>query len=137
MSDIILDTNAYAAFKRGDAVAIDIVQRAARIGLPAVVLGELLGGFAIGSKEATNRAELQQFLANPRVSILNVDEATSDHYASVYRVLRGKGQPIPTNDMWIAAVTLQHGYALFSYDAHFRAVDGLRVGCTPVELWLP
>lgn len=30
--------------------------------------------------------------------------------------------------MWIAATALRHGLALFSYDGHFQAVDGLVVG---------
>jgi tRNA(fMet)-specific endonuclease VapC len=65
MSDILIDTNAYVAFKRGDATALDIMQWADRIGIPTVVLGELLGGFAIGSKEAANRADLSSFLQIP------------------------------------------------------------------------
>jgi predicted nucleic acid-binding protein len=100
-------------------------------------LGELLAGFAVGSREAKNRTELQQFLASDRVHILFIDDSTAAYYATVYRLLRSKGRPIPTNDMWIAASALQHGYALFSYDGHFQAIDGLRVGATPVDLFLP
>ncbi len=59
VKDILLDTNAYAAFKRDRAEALNIVRRAPRIALNSVVLGELLAGFAAGSREARNRAELQ------------------------------------------------------------------------------
>ncbi|MFN8475775.1 MAG: type II toxin-antitoxin system VapC family toxin [Anaerolineae bacterium] len=134
MNTILLDTNAYVAFKQGQADAVEIIQRAQRLALSSIVLGELLAGFAVGSREATNRLELQLFLASERVQIVRVDEETAVHYAMVYRALRSKGQPIPTNDMWIAASALQHGYALYSYDRHFRAVDGLRVGATPFGL---
>jgi predicted nucleic acid-binding protein len=134
---ILLDTNAYAAFKQGQADAVEIVQRATNLALSSTVLGELLAGFALGSREAKNRAELQQFLASERVHILTVDDGTAVYYATVYRNLRQKGRPIPTNDMWIAASALQHGYALFSYDGHFQEVDGLLVGATPADLIQP
>jgi tRNA(fMet)-specific endonuclease VapC len=137
MSDILLDTNAYVAFKQGQPDAVEIVQRATHLALSSIVLGELLAGFAVGSREAKNRTELQQFLASDRVHILLVDDVTAAYYATVYRSLRSKGRPIPTNDMWIAASVLQHGYALFSYDGHFQHVDGLLVGATPTELMLP
>jgi tRNA(fMet)-specific endonuclease VapC len=136
MKDILLDTNAYAAFKQGQTEAVDIIQRAPRIALSSIVLGELLAGFAAGSRETKNRVELQQFLASDRVRILLVDEITADYYATVYRTLRNKGHPIPTNDMWIAATALQHGCALFSYDGHFNHVDGIIAGATPTHLML-
>ena len=137
VTDILLDTNAYVAFKQGQPDAVEIVQRATHLALSSTVLGELLAGFAVGSREAKNRAELQQFLASDRVHILLVDDSTAAYYATIYRLLRNKGRPIPTNDMWIAASALQHGYALFSYDSHFEHVDGLLVGTTPTDLLLP
>jgi predicted nucleic acid-binding protein len=136
MNGVVVDTNAYAAFKQGQPDAVDIIQRAPRLALSSTILGELLAGFAVGSREANNRAELQQFLASDRVDILFVDEHTAAAYATIYRLLRQKGQPIPTNDMWIAASALQHRYALFSYDRHFQAIDGLLVGATPIDLTL-
>jgi predicted nucleic acid-binding protein len=54
--------------------------------------------------------------------------ATADLYALVYAALRRKGQPIPSNDLWIAASCLEHGAALLTLDAHFQAIDGLRAG---------
>jgi len=137
MNAILLDTNAYVAFKQGQPDALEIVQRATRLGISSTVLGELLAGFAVGTREAKNRVELQQFLTSDRVHILTVDDGTATHYATVYRNLRNKGRPILTNDMWIAASALQHGYALFSYDSHFQTVDGLLVGATPTDLILP
>ena len=136
VTNILLDTNGYTAFKQGQPGAIDIIQRANRIALNSTVLGELMAGFAVGTRESKNRAELQQFLASERVHILVVDDGTALYYANVYRLLRSKGNPIPTNDMWIAATALQYGYALFSYDYHFRFIDGLLVGTNSEELLL-
>lgn len=137
MDPILLDTNAYSAFKRGDTDAVEVIRRAPVISRNAVVLGELLGGFAAGAKAHQNRAELATFLASPRVSVIPVDHATSDHYASVYVSLRLAGTPIPTNDMWIAASALQHRLRLFSLDDHFKSVPGLKVGTTLAELTGP
>ena len=53
---------------------------------------------------------------------------TADSYELVYAGLRRKGQPIPTNDLWIAASALEHGAGLLTRDAHFSHVDGLRSG---------
>lgn len=136
VNNILLDTNGYTAFKQGRPEAVEIVQSAPHLALSSTILGELLAGFAVGTHEARNRAELQLFLASERVHLLIVDDGTAVYYATVYRLLRRKGRPIPTNDMWIAASALQHGYALFSYDGHFQYVDGLLVGATAADLML-
>ena len=78
MRSILLDTNAYTAFKLGDAAVVEVVAHAERLCLNSVVLGELLGGFAAGTREAKNRAELAQFLDSPRVEVLPVTAQTAD-----------------------------------------------------------
>ena len=75
--DILLDTNAYAAFKRGMPDAVEVIAHAPRIGINSIVLGELLSGFAVGTREAENRQELEQFLASERVRQLVVDAETT------------------------------------------------------------
>ena len=136
MRSILLDTNAYTAFKLGDVAVVEVVAHAERLCLNSVVLGELLGGFAAGTREAKNRAELAQFLDSPRVEVLPVTAQTADSYALVYSGLRRKGQPIPTNDLWIAASALEHGAGLLTRDAHFAQIDGLRCG-QRLEHFLP
>jgi tRNA(fMet)-specific endonuclease VapC len=126
--DVLLDTNAYVAFKRGRPDAVDVLRHVPRIGINSIVLGELLSGVAIGTREEANRQELQQFLASERVHQLVIDAETASQYAVVYRELRRHGRPIPTNDMWIAASALQHGFAVFSDEKHCYEVPGLHVG---------
>lgn len=128
MRPIVLDTNAYSAFKRGDAQIVAVLQYAPSIIICATVLGELLGGFAAGQRESANRGELVRFIDTPRVKVVPSTAATADLYALVYAALRRKGQPIPTNDLWIAASSLEHGAALLTLDAHFKSIDGLRAG---------
>ena len=128
MRPILSDTNAYTAFMLGEADVVEVLAHAERIQLNSIVLGELLGGFAAGVREARNRGELARFLASPRVEVVPVTAQTADSYALVYSGLRRKGQPIPSNDLWIAASALEHGAALLTRDAHFGHVEGLRCG---------
>lgn len=136
MRPIALDSNAYVAFKCGEADVVAVLQHAPSIIVCVTVLGELLGGFAAGEREGVNRGELAQFINTPRVKVVPGTVATADLYALVYAALRRKGQPIPTNDLWIAASSLEHGAALLSFDAHFQNIDGLRVG-TRLEDFIP
>lgn len=128
MRPIALDTNAYTAFKRGDEKIVAVLQHAPIIVVCVTVLGELLSGFAAGKRESINRSELTQFLNTPRVKVVSSTTATADLYALVYAALRRKGQPIPTNDLWIAASSLEHGAALLTLDTRFKNIDGLRAG---------
>ena len=128
MRPLLLDTNAYTALMLGDAETLEVLAHADKLLMNSVVLGELLGGFAAGTREANNRTVLAKFLDSPRVELLAVTAATADTYALVYCSLRRKGQPIPSNDLWIAASALEHGAALLTRDAHFAYVEGLRTG---------
>jgi predicted nucleic acid-binding protein len=136
MRPIALDTSAYVAFKRGDKQTVGVLQHAPSIIVCVTVLGELLGGFAAGRRESANRSELTQFISAQRVRVVPSTAATADLYALVYAALRRKGQPIPTNDLWIAASSLEHGAALLTLDPHFRNIDGLRAG-TRLEDFIP
>jgi predicted nucleic acid-binding protein len=126
MRPIALDTNTYVGFKRGDPVCVEVISKAERLLICSTVLGELLAGFACGDREARNREELRRFLECRSVEITSVGLATADAYALVYHSLRQLGRPIPTNDLWIAASCLEQGAVLFSLDAHFELVPGLR-----------
>ena len=122
---LALDTNRYSDFVRGEASVAEIVETADEVWLPFIVIGELRAGFAAGSQGPRNEATLHRFLLKPGVGILYADEQTTYHYANVYRQLRQQGTPIPTNDMWIAALALQHSLTLCARDAHFDALPQL------------
>ena len=118
--NIALDTNAYSDFMRGAGERVQIVRAADSIAMPVIVLGELRAGFASGNRESTNAANLQRFLASARVSVLLPDEQTAHHYAQLHLQLRNKGASIPTNDLWIASLVIQHHLVLCTSDRHFR-----------------
>ncbi|MEK6609173.1 MAG: type II toxin-antitoxin system VapC family toxin [Myxococcota bacterium] len=116
---LALDTNAYGAICRDDPVVCDAVQRAESVHVPFITLAELRAGFARGTRSAENERVLRRFLMRDGVTVLWPDDQTTHHYAAVYRQLRRQGTPIPTNDMWIAALVLQHNLVLCARDAHF------------------
>ena len=87
--------------------------------LPFVVLGELRAGSAHGRRTAENERLLRRFLMKDGVRVLYPDDHTTHHYAAVYRQLRKQGTPIPTNDMWLAALVVQHNLVLHARDRHF------------------
>lgn len=122
---VTLDTNRYTDLSRGDDFVVDLVAAADEVWLPFVVLGELRAGFAVGSQGARNEEILRRFLMKPGVGILYPGEQTTHHYANVYRQLRKQGTPIPTNDMWVAALALEHSLVLCARDAHFDALPQL------------
>ena len=123
--NVALDTNAYSDFMRGEADRVRVVRAARSLVLPLVVLAELRAGFAAGSQESANAANLQRFLASPRVSVLPPDEQTTHHYARIHLELRRAGASVPTNDLWIAALSVQHDLVLCTSDRHFRHVPQL------------
>lgn len=122
---LMLDTNAYSSFKRGDEKTVELLSRADELLIPPSVLGELRAGFRSGRREAENLKELETFLSSPRVHVPPLGEATAIFYAEIHGALRAAGKPIPTNDLWIAAAALETGSLLLSADAHFEAVAGL------------
>ena len=116
---LALDTNRYTDLARGEPQVVELAQTAETVFLPFVVVAELRAGFAAGRRGAENERALDRFLGKPDVTILFADDATTRVYASLFRQLRIQGTPIPTNDLWIAALVVQHGLSLCSRDAHF------------------
>jgi tRNA(fMet)-specific endonuclease VapC len=125
---IAIDTNAYTALKAGQGEVVEVLRHAPEIQVSTTVLGELLAGFAAGTRTSANRADLHRFLSTPRVRLLACGAATADLYARIYAELRRRGRPIPTNDLWIAASCMEHGAALLTLDRHFDDVGGLSSG---------
>ncbi len=127
MKKVLIDTNIYSLAMKGDVSVVNELRKIDQIGFSAISAGELFSGFKGGHREDKNRDELNVFLDSPRVVVHTIDVETADFYASTLNNLRAAGTPIPTNDIWIAAVAFQHGYKLFTKDKHFDLVPGLVV----------
>lgn len=123
--NVALDTNAYTDLLSGRLEVVNVVAAASHVYLPVIVLGELKAGFACGRREKENLRSLVRFLSSPKVDLLGVDSATAEHYAQLFFKLRQQGTPIPTNDLWIAALSIQHQLHLCTRDQHFDAIPQL------------
>lgn len=127
MPKLALDTNAYRALDDGDAKLGSLVKTVPKIGLPIIVLGELYYGIFLGGKREKNLSNLNRFLALPRVELLHIDETTTKLFGEIATQLKQSGRPIQQDDMWIAALCKQYGYALATADKDFSAVTGLEI----------
>ena len=116
---VALDTNRYTDLCRGQPEAVEPVVRAELVMVPFVVLAELRAGFQVGTRARENERVLIRFLNSPRVRVLLPDDQTTHHYATLFAQLRRQGTPIPTNDLWIAALVVQHDLVLLARDGHF------------------
>ena len=122
---VLLDSNAYSRLMGGDEQTAAVVRDATEVLMSAVVIGELLYGFRNGSRFDRNATDLRSFLDNPYVSFVPVGPVTADRYSRIAAALRARGNPIPTNDVWIAAHAMETGADLVSADRHFEGVDGI------------
>ena len=121
---MILDTNALSAVADDEPAAVRLFSQAASIELPAIVLGEYRFGIAQPRRRKEYENWLEELIAAIRV--LSVDQETAGHYAQIRSELKKAGNPIPSNDLWIAALARQHRLPLMSQDTHFDAVQGLK-----------
>jgi len=122
---LALDTNRYRDLCQGVPEVVQRIQIAEEILLPLPVIAELRAGFACGTLADQNEATLNRFLNESRVQVVSPDEATCYGYARLFRQLRQQGTPIPTNDLWIAALVEQHHLTLYTRDHHFRHLPQL------------
>jgi tRNA(fMet)-specific endonuclease VapC len=121
---VILDTNGLSAVADGDAALEPILHRAAELAVPVVVLGE----YRYGIRQSRERQRYEEWLADslPSYRILDVDQDTTIYYAALRTELKKAGTPIPSNDVWIAALCRQHALPVVSRDRHFDLVSRLR-----------
>jgi tRNA(fMet)-specific endonuclease VapC len=121
---VILDTNGLSALAEGDPTIEPLLRNAAQVSLPAIVLGE----YRYGISHSRDRQRYEQWLTEylPAFQVLDVDERTSIPYAVVRTELKRAGTPIPSNDVWIAALCRQHALPVLSRDRHFDLVPGIQ-----------
>jgi len=129
---LVLDTSAYSHFRAGHLRVLDLIAAAEIVLLPTIAIGELESGFVLGRRERENRTLLAEFLSEPFVSILPVTPAVAHYYGRLFAGLRRAGTPIPINDIWIAATTLDCGGHLLTFDSDFDKVPGLDCTVLPV-----
>ena len=116
---VLVDTNRLTDALRGDKPVVAALERMEEVWIPFVVLAEIKAGFLVGTRRRPSEAALHAFLNLPGVGTLFADRETTDIYARLYVHLRESGTPIPTNDLWIASLAVQHQLMLLTRDEHF------------------
>ncbi len=122
---LLLDTNRLSDALAGVDDVLERLESAESLHVPVIALGEMRSGFLRGGRSAANETRLSWFLSQNGVFTLGVDGPVSHRYAALHHVLHKKGRPIPTNDLWIAAIAIEHGLVVYTRDAHFESVPGL------------
>lgn len=121
-----IDTNRLTDFFRGDPATLEVVQSCRHLFVPFIVLAEMRCGL-LGERESLKNARLlSELLTSAHVGVLFPDEDTTHHYAQIFVQLRRQGRPIPTNDIWIAALCVQNDLPLLTRDQHFLAIPQLQ-----------
>ncbi len=122
---VALDTNRLTDLFQGDAELAERLEICDEVCIPLIVLGEIKAGFLGGSQQRRNEVLLHKLLAKPTVKILFPGYETAEHYARLFVQLKRAGTPVPDNDLWIAALALEHNLLLITRDRHFRRIPQL------------
>jgi len=123
---IALDANRLTDLFQGDGVLAAFLGTCDEVWIPFVVLAEMKAGFYGGARQAHNEALLANLLARETVGILFASRETTEQYARLFVQLKPAGTPVPDNDLWIAAVTIENDLALVTRDRHFDKLPQLR-----------
>jgi len=124
---LAIDTNRYVDMDEGVTEVVKRLEAAEEVWIPVIVLGELVPGFEIGEQKQKNEEQLIEFIDRLSAGILVPDQMTARTYGEVVSALRKQGTPIPTNDIWIAALSIQHDLVLDTRDSHFQKVPNLKL----------
>lgn len=124
----LLDTNIVIALFADEARVKDNLADAHEVFIPSIVIGELCYGARRSGQVRANLARIDELVSAS--TVLSCDTETARHYGEVKNTLRLKGRPLPENDIWIAALALQHRLILVTRDAHFQEVERL-----PAVVW--
>ena len=121
---MILDTNGLSAMVEGEPSLEPVIRKADQLAIPVIVLGE----YRYGIWHSRDRRHYQQWLQEhlPKFRILDIEDRTTISYSAVRIELKRAGTPIPSNDVWIAALCRQHSLPIISRDPHFDLVPGIK-----------
>jgi predicted nucleic acid-binding protein len=125
---VALDTNRLTDLFQGDAALAERLGLCDEVWIPLVALAEIKAGFLGGTERHRNEVLLRKLLSKATVGVLLPDRETAEHYARLFVQLKRAGTPVPDNDLWIAALALQHDLLLITRDKHFKNIPQLPRG---------
>ena len=124
---VLIDTNIYINALSGHSGAQQVLVENDEILVPSVMLGELEYGFRNGSKYNKNKNHLEYFLGSENISVVFSSLQTAEIYGRLKNQLRKNGTPIPENDVWIAALSIETASTLATFDVYFKSIPSLKL----------
>jgi len=121
----LLDTNIVIALFNREQPVIDSIAQSLEVFLPSIVIGELYYGAFNSSKQQANVEKIDRL--RMQAFVLDCDAFTAKIYGQIKKSLKDAGNPIPENDIWIAALAIQYDLSLVTRDNHFSFIPGLQV----------
>ena len=121
----LLDTNVVIALFSGDETVEARVRNAVNVALAPPIIGELYFGAQKSEKVTENLHRINMFIEEHL--LFSCDLETAQWYGIIKNHLRRQGTPIPNNDIWIAAIAMQHNLILVTRDSHFHEIDSLQI----------
>lgn len=121
----LLDTNVIIALFAKEPVVRERLSNADEVFVPCIVLGEMYFGAYKSLRIKENLARINEFVLNS--TVLACDTDTTKKYGDIKNHLKEKGQPLPENDIWIAAVAQQYDLTLITRDTHFLIIENLKI----------
>ena len=125
---VALDTNRLTDLFRGDAALAEWLETCDEVWILLIVVAEIKAAFYAGAQQERTQVLLRKLLSKGTVGILMPGRETAERYARVFVQLKRAGTPIPDNDLWIAALALEHDLMLITRDRHFRYIPQLLCG---------
>ena len=125
---VAVDTNRLTDLFQGDAQLAEQMGTCEEVWIPLMALAEIKAGFYGGDRLNRNEALLRSLLARDTVGILFPGRETAEHYARLFVQLKRAGTPVPDNDLWVAALALEHDLMLITRDRHFKRIPQLLRG---------
>lgn len=124
---IIVDTNIFIDLMKGDKTIAQKLESYSEVYISPVVLVELYFG---AYRSANPEKHLRKItIAIHKSKLLSIDAGTAETFVTIKLALFARGNPIPENDIWIAAAAIQHQLPLYTNDSHFREIDGIVLDC--------
>jgi tRNA(fMet)-specific endonuclease VapC len=88
-----------------------------------IVFGEYLYGIRQSRLRASYEAWIRENLSF--FELLPIVRETAERYSEIRSELKATGTPIPSNDLWIAALARHRRMRLVTRDSHFRGIRGI------------
>jgi tRNA(fMet)-specific endonuclease VapC len=124
-NNYLLDTNIIIDLLKGQQSIADEINKSKQVYTPVFALGELYLGAENSNRKKYHINQITDFLKI--APVLNTSDNTAIIYGNIKSFLKRKGTPIPENDIWIAALAMEHKLPIVTRDNHFKNLPDIKM----------